>query len=87
MTELSKDARKVAIASIQRYCKEELDFPIGNLRAGGLLDFFTTEIGSIIYNHALHDMQESLLARTDDAVSELRIEELSYWKRTSPPKN
>lgn len=42
---LNKDARKDAIASIERYFQENMDEPIGNIAAGALLGFFLEEIG------------------------------------------
>ena len=38
--EISKEARQQAIASIERYCRENLDEPIGNIAAGAMLGFF-----------------------------------------------
>ncbi|MDO9202330.1 MAG: DUF2164 family protein, partial [Hydrogenophaga sp.] len=35
--ELPKEARQQAIASIERYFREHMDEPIGNVAAGGLL--------------------------------------------------
>jgi len=38
--ELPKDTRAAAIASIERYFREHMDEPIGNIAAAGLLGFF-----------------------------------------------
>jgi hypothetical protein len=38
--EISKEARKEAIASIERYFRENMEEPIGNIAAGGLLGYF-----------------------------------------------
>ena len=51
--ELTKEARTEAIASIERYFREHMDEPIGNVAAGGLLGFFLEEIGPSIYNKAV----------------------------------
>ena len=48
--ELNKDIRAEAIASIERYFRENMDEPIGNIAAGALLGFFIEEIGPSIYN-------------------------------------
>ena len=48
--ELNKDIRAEAIASIERYFRENMDEPIGNIAAGALLGFFIEEIGPAIYN-------------------------------------
>jgi len=41
--ELSKEARKEAIASIERYFRENMEEPIGNIAAGALLGFFVED--------------------------------------------
>ena len=46
--ELSKEARKQAIASIEKYFRENMEEPIGNLAAGALLGFFLEEVGPAI---------------------------------------
>jgi uncharacterized protein (DUF2164 family) len=61
--EISEQARKDAIASIQRYFEENMPEPIGNLLAGMLLEFFVEEIGPAIYNRAIADWQELMAVR------------------------
>ena len=51
--ELAKEVRKEAIASIERYFRENMDEPIGNVAAGALLGFLLEEIGPSIYNQAV----------------------------------
>lgn len=36
---LGKEDRQQAIESIERYCRENMDEPTGNVAAGGLLGF------------------------------------------------
>ena len=55
--ELPKEARQQAITSIERYFREHMDEPIGNVAAGGLLNFFLQEIGPSVYNRAVSDAQ------------------------------
>ena len=61
--ELNKDIRAEAIASIERYFRENMDEPIGNIAAGALLGFFMEEIGPAIYNKGVADAQERLQIR------------------------
>lgn len=68
--ELSREDRQQAIASIERYFRQNMDEPIGNIAAGGLLGFLLEEIGPCIYNRAVADVQERLQAR----VAELDFE-------------
>lgn len=79
--ELSKEVRAEAIASIERWFREHMDEPIGNVAAGGLLGFFLEEIGPSIYNRAVSDAQERLLARVQELEFEVREDEFGYWRR------
>ena len=79
--ELNKQARAEAIASIQRYFREELPEPIGDLPAGLLLNFILEEIGPAIYNKAIADAQARLSMRVQDLSGELYSDEFQYWAR------
>ena len=79
--ELSKDDRVQAIASIERYFRENLDEKIGNVAAGGLLGFVLAEIGPSIYNKAVADVQQRLQARVADLDFEVHEEEFGYWRK------
>jgi uncharacterized protein (DUF2164 family) len=79
--ELSREARAVAIASIERYFRENMDEPIGNVAAGGLLGFFLEEVGPSIYNKAVADVQERLQARVSELDIEAHEEEFGYWRK------
>jgi uncharacterized protein (DUF2164 family) len=79
--ELGKEARKEAIASIERYFRENMDEPIGNVAAGGLLGFFLEEIGPAIYNQAVADAQERLQARVSELDIEVHEDEFQYWRK------
>ncbi|MFU0418202.1 DUF2164 domain-containing protein, partial [Acinetobacter baumannii] len=61
--ELDRDTREEAIQSIQRYFTEHLEERIGNIQAGALLSFFIEEIGPVVYNLAVRDVQERLQTR------------------------
>jgi len=77
--EISSEARKDAISSIKRYFEENMSEPIGDLPAGLLLTFFVDEIGPIIYNRAVADVQARLAQRVSDLESELFVPEFQYW--------
>ena len=79
--EISKEARKEAIASIERYFEQNMDEPIGNIAAGGLLSFFIEEIGPLIYNKAVADVQERLQARIMELDIEVHEDEFQYWRK------
>jgi len=79
--ELPKDTRAQAIASLERWFREHMDEPIGNVAAGGLLGFFLEEIGPSIYNQAVADVQERLQARVAELDIEVHEDEFGYWRK------
>jgi uncharacterized protein (DUF2164 family) len=83
--ELSKEIRQEAVASIERYFKENMEEKIGNIAASGLLGFFLEEIGSVIYNKAVTDVQERLQARISEIDLEIHEDEFQYWRKYDRP--
>ena len=79
--EISRDERKEAIASIERYFRENMDEPIGNIGAGALLAFFLQELGPIVYNQAITDVQERLQQRVSEVDIELHEDSFQYWRK------
>jgi uncharacterized protein (DUF2164 family) len=79
--ELSKEARAEAVASIERYFRENMEEPIGNVAAGGLLGFFLEEIAPVVYNKAVADAQERLQLRVAELDIEVHEEEFQYWRK------
>ncbi|MBP6646760.1 MAG: DUF2164 domain-containing protein [Burkholderiaceae bacterium] len=83
--ELPKDVRQEAIASIERYFRENMDEPIGNIAAGAMLGFFLEEIGPAVYNKAVADVQERLMGRVQELDYEVHEDEFPYWRRRRTP--
>lgn len=81
MIELPKDTRQQAVVSIERYFREHMDEPIGNIAAAGLLGFILEEIGPSIYNQAVADVQERLQARVAEVDLEVHEDEFGYWRK------
>jgi uncharacterized protein (DUF2164 family) len=79
--ELPKEARAQAVASIERWFKENADQPIGNLQAAALLKFFVAEIGPSIYNQAVSDAQQRLQSRVAELDIECHAEEFAFWRQ------
>ncbi|HUG23377.1 DUF2164 domain-containing protein [Piscinibacter sp.] len=79
--EISKEARKEAIASIERYFQENMEERIGNIAAAGLLGFLLEEIGPLVYNKAVADVQERLQARVMELDIEVHEDEFQYWRK------
>lgn len=84
--ELSKEDRAQAIASIERYFREHMEAPIGNVTAGALLAFVVQEIGPSIYNKAVADVQERLQARVAELDFEVHEAEFRYWRQAAPAR-
>lgn len=83
-TKLPREAKKRAVASLQRYARERLETEMGNLDAELLLDFFVTEIGPVVYNQALRDAQTFLQEKMTDLESVCYQAEETYW--LEPPR-
>lgn len=79
--ELSKEARAAAVASIERYFRQERDERIGNIQAAALLHFLLEEIGPSIYNRAVAEVQERLMVRVGELDIEHHETEFGYWAR------
>jgi uncharacterized protein (DUF2164 family) len=79
--ELNKEARSEAIKSIERYFQENMEERIGNIAAGALLSFFVEEVGPVIYNQAVAEVQERLQVRISELDLEVHEDEFQYWRK------
>lgn len=78
---LDKDVEQRLIGSIQRYCADQLDEELGDLKARLLLDFCLREIGPSVYNQAILDAQAAMQDRIAELQTECYEAEFSYWKK------
>lgn len=79
--EISKEARQLAITSIERYFRENMEEPIGNIAAGALLGFFLEEVGPLVYNKAVAEVQERLQSRISEIDLEVHEDAFQYWRK------
>jgi uncharacterized protein (DUF2164 family) len=79
--ELSKETRKAAVTSIERYFDANMEEKIGNMTADALLQFFIEEIGPCIYNKAVSDVQSRMQSRIMELDAEVYEEEFRYWHK------
>jgi uncharacterized protein (DUF2164 family) len=79
--ELSKEVRAEAVASIERYFRENMEEEIGNIAAGALLGYFLEELGPLVYNKAVADVQERLQIRISELDIDHHEEEFQYWRK------
>ncbi|HNV60817.1 MAG TPA: DUF2164 domain-containing protein [Rhodoferax sp.] len=84
--EIPREARKEAIASIERYFRENMEEPIGNIAAGALLGYFLEEIGPLVYNQAVSDVQERLQLRVSELDIEHHEDAFQYWRKFEKTK-
>lgn len=82
---LTPEDRQQAIASIERYFREHMDEPIGNVAAGGLLGFFLEEIGPSLYNQGVADAQERMQMRVAELDFEVHQAPFAYWQKFDKP--
>ena len=64
-----------------RYFAENMDERMGNVSAGALLGYFLDEIGPLVYNRAVADVQERLQARVQELDFEVHEDEFQYWPK------
>jgi len=84
--ELTQEVAKQAVASIERYFSEKLDTRIGNMEAGALLGYFLEELGPLVFNKAVADVQEQLQARIAEVDIEIHEDEFQYWRKLDRQK-
>ena len=77
--EISKQDRQQAIESLMRYAAEHFDERMGNVGAGALLGFFLEEIGPLVYNQAVAEVQARMQQLVLDLDIDLHAEEFPYW--------
>ena len=84
--EIPKELRTQAISSIERYFVENMDEKIGNIAAAALLGFFIEEIGPVIYNQAVTEVQERLQTRVMEIDLEVHEDPFQYWRKYDQAK-
>ena len=84
--ELSREERTAAVASIERYFRENMEEKIGNVAAMGLLGFMLEELGPSLYNRGVADAQERMQVRVTELDIEVHEEEFAYWRKFDKAK-
>ncbi len=84
--EIPKELRSQAVASIERYFQENMDEKIGNIAAAALLGFFLEEVGPVIYNQAVTEVQERLQTRVMEIDLEVHEDPFQYWRKYDQAK-
>ena len=79
--ELSPDVEKQALASVRRFCIEELEIEIGELQARQFLKFVLQELAPTAYNAGVADAEAYLRDRVADLEGVCHVPEFSYWPK------
>lgn len=77
---LPEAAQQQAVASIERYFREHMDEPIGNVAAAGLLKFFLAEIAPLAYNQGVADAQAQMQQRVAEIDIDVHQEAFTFWQ-------
>lgn len=80
---LSTDAKHQSVASIKRFCSDELEVEVSDIQAALLLAFLLKEIGPSIYNSGVIDAQTFLRDRLSDLEATCYEPEFVYWPKAS----
>ena len=81
MKPLPPTLRKEAVTSLERFCAEQFDEPVGNLAVEALFDFMVAELGPLFYNQGVKDAQSRIQGVITDLDQEVYQEPFTYWRR------
>lgn len=81
--ELPPEAEKQALASLRRFCDEELDVEIGDVQARQLLSYILREIAPTTYNAGVAAAEAYLRERVADLEGVCNVPEFAYWPKGS----
>jgi len=80
---LSAEQKKQALASLMRFCSDELDADLSDIQVGLLLAFFLKEVAPSAYNAGVADSQAFLRGRLADLEATCYEPEFVYWPKAS----
>ena len=79
--ELTKQEIEEIIPSLRKFCREELETELSEMRAKFLLDFFQKEIAPYAYNHGVRDSESYIRTKLEDLPATCFEEGLTYWTK------
>ncbi|MEO8030294.1 MAG: DUF2164 domain-containing protein [Gemmatimonadota bacterium] len=79
---LPDDIRKQALASINRFCRQELELDSSGIQDAQLLDFVLKEIAPSVYNAGVTDARAFMLDRFADLEGTCYEPEFVYWPKS-----
>jgi uncharacterized protein (DUF2164 family) len=81
--ELSPDAQKQALASLRRFCTEELEVELTEVQTLQLLKFVLKEIAPTVHNAGVASAEAYLRDRLADLEGVCHVPEFTYWPKGS----
>ncbi len=78
---LSDGEKKQALASLSRFCEDELEFEMSGVQSALLLKFILAEIAPSVYNSGVRDAQAFLQDRLADLEATCYEAEFAYWPK------
>jgi uncharacterized protein (DUF2164 family) len=78
---LPDETEQRLVSSIKRFFEEEMDEPVGDLKALRVLEFCLREIAPSVYNQAIADAQAYLTDRVADLSGSTYEAEFDYWSK------
>lgn len=79
--ELTKQETEALLPSLQKFCREELDHDLSELRARFLLEYILKEIAPCAYNRGVRDAETFFRGKLEDLPATCYEAELTYWLR------
>lgn len=79
--ELSKQETEEIIPSLRKFCREELETELSEMRAGFLLNFIQKEIAPYAYNQGVRDAESFIRNKLEDLPATCFEEGLTYWTK------
>lgn len=79
--QLSPDDEKQAVASLRRFCEEELELEVNELQSRHLLRFILTEIAPSAHNAGVAAAEAYLRDRLADLDGVCHVPEFAYWPK------
>lgn len=83
---LTPEDRKFALASLERFCTDELELEASGIQVAQLLDFILKEIAPTVYNTGVADSQAFIRARLADLEATCYEAPFTYWPKGSMRK-
>jgi uncharacterized protein (DUF2164 family) len=77
----SDEANKQAMASLQRYCRDDLDIELTGIQATMLLNFILAEIAPTAYNAGVAAAEAFLRDRLADLEATCYEPEFAFWPK------